>query len=363
MQMNELGFYTLAGAPKSPRDLIFEVQQAEAMGIGACFISERFNVKEAAAISGAVAAVSSSIGIATAATNQNTRHPIVTAGFASTMHFLTGGRFSLGLGRGMDVMFDALGLPRIKTAQIEDFVSLMRRLHRGETILGHDGPSGSWPMLRLEPDFDEHIPLTFTAFGPNSLALAGRVFDAVVLHTFFTEETTLRDVNTVKQAAMQAGRDPDDVRVWSCFATIGDHLPEALRLKKTVGRIASYLQFYGDLLVATNQWDTGVLARFRASELVSTFRGSIDQKATTAQLEQISKLIPEEWLAPSATGSVEQCVTAIEQQFALGCDGVILHGASPTELAPIVEHYKSVRDPDRFAGLPANPALARKYLS
>ena len=56
-------------------------------------------------------------------------------------------------------------------------------------------------------------------------------------------------------------------------------------------------------------------------------------------------------------------MTAIEQQFALGCDGVILHGASPAELAPIVEHYKSVRDPERFAGLPANPALARKYAS
>ena len=29
--MNELGFYTLAGAPRSPRDLIAEVQDAEAL--------------------------------------------------------------------------------------------------------------------------------------------------------------------------------------------------------------------------------------------------------------------------------------------------------------------------------------------
>ena len=100
-QMNELAFYTLAGAPESPRDLIQEVQMAEEMGIGACFISERFNIKEAATLSGAVGAVSSRIGIATAATNQNTRHPLVTAAYATTMHFLTGGRFSLGLGRGI----------------------------------------------------------------------------------------------------------------------------------------------------------------------------------------------------------------------------------------------------------------------
>ena len=40
-QMNELGFYTLAGAPESPRELIDEVRQAEELGIGNVFISER----------------------------------------------------------------------------------------------------------------------------------------------------------------------------------------------------------------------------------------------------------------------------------------------------------------------------------
>ena len=130
--MHELGFYTLPGAPKSPRDLLAEVRDAEALGLGACFISERFNIKEAATISGAVGAVSQRLGIATAATNHNTRHPIVTAAYASTMHFLTGGRFALGLGRGIDSMFAAFGLPRVKTAQLEDFAQLMRRLWRGE---------------------------------------------------------------------------------------------------------------------------------------------------------------------------------------------------------------------------------------
>ncbi|HTO58073.1 MAG TPA: LLM class flavin-dependent oxidoreductase, partial [Pseudomonadales bacterium] len=120
-QMNEIGFYTLAGAPRSPRDLIGEVQAAEALGIGACFISERLNIKEASTLSGAVGAISSKIGIATAVTNQNTRHPLITAAYATTMHFLTGGRFTLGLGRGIDAMFDAFGLPHITTAQMEDF--------------------------------------------------------------------------------------------------------------------------------------------------------------------------------------------------------------------------------------------------
>ncbi len=358
VMMNEIGFYTLAGAPKSPRDLIEEVRDAERMGIGACFISERFNIKEAATLSGAVGAVSERIGIATAATNQNTRHPLVTAAYSSTMHALTGGRFSLGLGRGIDAMFNAYGLPRITTAAMEDFAGLMRRLWRGETVVGHEGPAGRFPMLRLDPSFDLDIPLTMTAFGPNSLALGGRAFDAVVLHTFFTDETTARCVATVKKAAELAGRDPAAVRVWSCFATIGDHLTEPVRLKKTVGRMATYLQAYGDLMVKTNGWDPKVLERFRSDATVSNMRGAIDQIATTEQLERIAGLIPESWLAPAATGSPARCVAKIQGQFDLGCDGVILHGAGPKELAPVVAEYSRTRDAQRFAQLPANPGLA-----
>ena len=77
----------------------------------------------------------------------------------------------------------------------------------------------------------------------------------MVLRTLFTDETTTRVCQAVRTAAEQAGRDPAAVRVWSCFATIGDHLPEPVRLKKTVGRMGTYLQAYGDLMVRTNDWD------------------------------------------------------------------------------------------------------------
>ena len=336
-----LGFYTLPGAAPEPRDLIAEAHDAERMGLGWAFISERFNIKEAATLSGAVGAVSTTLRIATAATNHNTRHPIVTASYATTMHRLTEGRFTLGLGRGIAPLMTALGLAPVTTAQLEDFAGLMRRLWHGETIVGHDGPAGRWPFLRLDPAFDEDIPLGITAFGPNTLRLGGRAFDQVVLHTFFEDETLARCVRTVKEAAEQAERDPAAVAVWSCLATIGDHLPEPVRLKKTVGRMATYLQAYGDLMVSTNGWDPAPLARFRADPFVAGFQGAIDQNATTAELEHVATLIPESWLAPAATGSPQQCIDVVRRQFDLGADGVILHGASPAELEPIVAAWGS----------------------
>ena len=337
--LHELGCYILPGQPRSSRELVAETVEAEDLGLGTAFISERYNRKEAATLCGAVGALSERIRISTAATNPNTRHPMVTAGFAVTMQSLTGGRFTLGLGRGITAMQDAFGIGRITTAQLEDFAGLMRRLFRGEVVIGHDGPAGSWPVLHLDAALDEHLPMGLVAFGPNTLELAGRCFDEVVLHTFFTDETTQRCVRTVKTAAERAGRDPDSVKVWSCFATVSDRIDEEARLMKLVGRLGTYLQGYGDLLVRTNGWDPKVLERFLADPVVSSVRG-LDVAGTTEQLRHVATLIPDEWLAPAATGSASECVAAIRAQFDLGCDGVIMHGATPAELAPIVAEYR-----------------------
>jgi probable F420-dependent oxidoreductase len=318
-----------------------ELQDAEDMGLGTAFISERFNIKEAGALTGAAIGATSNINIVTAATNHTTRHPIVSASWASTLHIMSEGRFSLGLGRGIDAMFNAYGMPLATTDSMEQFAVLMRRLWKGETVLNYADLTGTYPVLRLDPAFDLDIPLSITAFGPQTLQMAGRAYDNVILHTFFTDETTQRAVQMVKKSAEQAGRDPNTVRVWSCLATIGDHIDPALRLKKTVGRLATYLQAYGDLMVRTNKWDPEVLKRFRADEFVKTFPGALDAKGTTEDLERVAPLIPEEWLSPSATGTPEQCVAAIRNQFALGCDGVIMHGATPAELEPIVLKFTS----------------------
>lgn len=356
-RLNEIGFYTLAGAPRSPADLLEEMPMAEALGLGSAFISERFNLKEAVTLSGAAAAASRTLGIATAATNQNTRHPVVTASYATTMHRLSGGRFTLGLGRGIDRLFDAFGMPHITTAQMEDFASLLRRLFRGEVVAAHDGPCGKYPVLHLDSSFEEDIPIGMVAFGPKSLALAGRAMDMVVLHTFFTDDTVTRCVNTVREAATRAGRDPSSVRIWSCYATVHDGLADDVRLKKTVGRLASYLQGYGDLLVRTNGWDRAALDRFRTDPVVSSFVGAIDDRADRATLEHIADVLPDEWLEPAATGSPERCAERVLGQFDLGVDGVIMHGASPEELRPVLSAYRRIRPPGRFDAAQANPGL------
>ncbi|NPC97406.1 TIGR03857 family LLM class F420-dependent oxidoreductase [Nocardioides sp. zg-DK7169] len=352
----EIGCYGLAGHTSSPGDLLDEVRLAERLGIGAVFLSERFNLKDAGVLAGAAVAASERIGIGTAATNHNTRHPLVTATMATTLHRMSRGRYALGLGRGFDLLFDVMGLPRVTSAQLADAVGIYRRLWRGEAF-GHDGPAGSYPYLSQDPSFDEHVPVLMTAIGPTSLALAGRVADGVVLHTFLTDETLARSVATVRRAAEEAGRDPASVRVWAVLATVSDEIEEEQRLRRLVGRLATYLQGYGEVLVRANGWDPEDLRRFREDPVVSGYAGAFDAVGTVEELTRLAELLPADWL-PAATGSPAQCATRVRDQLDAGADSVILHGATPAELAPVLDAWRAVR-PDGLDTLPRNPGWSR----
>ena len=153
--LDEVGYYLLAGAGgEGPATLMDEARRGEELGFGTAFISERWNVKEASSLVGAACAVTNRMQIATAATNHNTRHPLITGSWATTMHRLSGGRFTLGIGRGVAAMYGAFGIPAVTTAQMEDFAQVMRRLWHGEVIFNHDGPDrqvpGAVPRSRLQ---------------------------------------------------------------------------------------------------------------------------------------------------------------------------------------------------------------------
>jgi len=356
MKFPELGIYTLPGHTTDTSELYDEVRGAEALGLGSVWIAERFDVKDVPTCCGAAAAITSEIHICTGATNHFIRHPQVTANFGSTMQRLSHGRFALGLARGVGVRSQMLGLENATNAQLADFVGIVRRLWRGERVVGHDGPAGKFPYLHLADWFDERIPVLICAFGRRSLGFVGSVFDGVILHTFMSDAAVARAAGLVRSSAEAAGRKPDDVKIWAVLAT-GVDLSEEKALKYMTARMGTYLQApgYGELLVDINEWDPALLERFRASEVVRTMPGGIDQVATLDQLKQIRELIPDEWL-PAATGTPEQCAQRFVDQFDAGADGIIVHACTPQELAPVLTAYEKLRPNERFEGRTGRPA-------
>ena len=288
----ELGFYGLPGHSRSPRDILRQAQDAEALGIGNIMISERADFKEISALCGAVAAVTDNLYIGTSGTNLNTRHPIVTASMGSTLNRLSEGRFALGLAKGVRLRWQALNVEFPSFAHEGSFVELMRRLWQGEQVLGHDSPLGHYPALQLAPYVHEDIPLLYVGFGPKSLEHAGQIYNGAHLHTFMSDQALSEAVAAFRRGEAAAGRASG--KLWSVFATV--HQPsETDYLKMIVARLATYLQIpgYGEALVTVNGWDMDTLSRFRGAAAVKNVGGAIDSVADFTRLQAIEKLIPE----------------------------------------------------------------------
>lgn len=340
----ELSCYLLPGHTTTPADAIEEAKQAEALGLGKVWLSERFDVKDAGVICSAALAVTKNIHVATAGTNIHTRHPMVLATMCSSLHHLSNGRFELGLARGVAIRNQLMGLKNVSNAQLAEGVELLRKLLKGEKVVGHEGLMGTLPYLSMGDWIDANIPIHFVGFGPRSLRFAGQHFNGVHLHTFVTDHGLRRAKQFIQEGAEQAGRNPSDIKLHSVFAT-AHNLSEEDYLKKLVARMATYMQApgYVEMLIDLNEWDPEVLTAFRANELVTSIAGGIDSVATLEQLDRISELIPKEWL-PAATGNAENCARDWQNQFDNGADGLVIHGSTPSEFSPIVEAYADLRN-------------------
>ena len=108
------------------------------------------------------------------------------------------------------------------------------------------------------------------------------------------------------------------------------------------------------MLVAINGWDPEILQTFRTSKAVTSVGGLIDSVASTAQMAEVEKLIPEEW-RPAAVGNARECAVRWVDQFRAGADGIIIHASTPEEFAPVLAEYERIRPNERFEGRTNRP--------
>lgn len=351
----ELGFYGLPGHTRTPADVIKQVQDAEALGVGNVMISERSDYKEIAAICGACAAVTKEIYIGSSGTNLNTRHLLTTASMGSTLDALSQGRFALGLAKGMKQRWRAMNVPFPTYAREAEFIKLMRRLWRGEVVQNYQGALGEYGLLSIAPYINADIPILYVGFGPKSLEHAGRIYDGAHLHTFMSDQALSDAVGAYRRGEAAVGKTPGTGKLWSVFATACD-VSEQQYLKFIVARLATYLQIpgYGELLVGVNGWDLETLNAFRAHPDVKSVGGAIDSVADYAQIAKIDKLIPDDW-RPAAIGDAKTCAQRWVDQFNAGADGIIIHASTPEEFAPVLAEYEKIRPDHLFEGRTNRP--------
>ncbi|MFZ4150869.1 TIGR03842 family LLM class F420-dependent oxidoreductase [Streptomyces pseudogriseolus] len=153
-------------------------------------------------------------------TNPGTRTWEVTASTFATLNDMYGNRTVCGIGRGDSAMRVAGRRPNT-LARLGEAIDAIRDLAEGREA-EVDGQRMRLPWVR-----DGRLPVWMAAYGPKALALTGRKADGFILQLadpFLTEWM----VKAVRNAAAEAGRDPDAITV--CVAApayVGDDLAHA----------------------------------------------------------------------------------------------------------------------------------------
>jgi 5,10-methylenetetrahydromethanopterin reductase len=361
----ELGFYALPGHVVDPTPFFGELAEADRLGIGSVWISERLNTKDIGVLTGAALARSERIAVASGLINNlPLRNPMIVASYAATATMLSGNRFALGIGRGTDSLVERAGIAHAGDQLVEDYVAILRRLWGGETVT-YDGPAGRFDKATLGLTLDAPPPVLMGAVGFRNCEWAGRFCDGVLLNTFWTSEATAEGIRRIRASAEAAGRDPSKVKVWAILAAACE-VSEEIELKTIIRRLNTYLLFprQWKATLKINGWDPAVAERLTASLAQidgAKKSGTIGDEHTSRDFDDLRRmrdLWPTEWISSStATGSAEHCARCVLERFEAGADGVVFHASAPENLAPLLRAWARIRPEARFIGRSATPGV------
>jgi probable F420-dependent oxidoreductase len=163
-----------------------------------------------------VAAVTSTIRIATGVLLLPEHNPVLVAKQAATLDTLSGGRFTLGIGVGWArEEFDALGVPFARrAARAAEYVEAMRTLWRDD-VASFDGEFTSFDSVRVnpKPHRDRRIPVVLGGNGDAALRRVAEWGDGWYGFNVDGPAAVAEHVATIHAACEESGRDSSELRL------------------------------------------------------------------------------------------------------------------------------------------------------
>jgi F420-dependent oxidoreductase-like protein len=247
-------------------DTAAEIRDLEAAGLDVAMVAEVYTF-DAVSQLGYLAAVTERVELMSGILPIYSRTPALTAMTAAGLDFVSGGRFTLGLGAsGPQVVEGWHGLPYDAPLQrTREVVEICRQVWRRERLV-HDGPRYTVPLpadqgtglgkpLRLiNTPVRERIPVLLAAIGPKNVELAAEIAEKWEPILFDPERS-----DDVWGAALAAGKAKRDEALGELDVVVGlpvaigddvEHLLDAVRASVALyvgGMGAKGKNFYNDL--------------------------------------------------------------------------------------------------------------------
>lgn len=154
----------------------------------------------------------SKINLGTGVAIAGTRPAAVNAAGIATINALAPGRTFFGTGAG-NTATRVMGLPPVRIAEFDRYLSEVVPLIRGEEAMMHHGED-EIPIRHIMPDegfvnFADKVPVYVSGFGPKSLALAGKHGDGAVLAMPTGPDVMEFIWHNIETGAREVGREID----------------------------------------------------------------------------------------------------------------------------------------------------------
>ncbi len=317
--VNDLSITLLPGRQSSSLPGLHEAIDAERLGFKRAWLPERYNVKEAGVLLGAMGAVTSRIPLGPGPLSISSRPPIVIASIAATFQSLFGERFMLGLGRSNALWLQGHGFTEQGYRATIDRARIMKQLWAGE-VVDYDGPAGTYRRLTMidRPEGLSPPPVVFFHLGgpAASRAAADPVWDEIALCNLVSAEAMAESIDITKAEAERQGRDPDSLHFIAPVTTAPD-MDELETRAMVAARIVIGIQLpgMGDRLIELNGWDRDVVEDIRNHpQFADMNRALIDHSFHRTGLLGPAELVPERWMRHSAAiGSSEEVVAKLRE--------------------------------------------------
>lgn len=226
-------------------------RRVESLGYATLFVPDHFGPQwEPVATLAAVAAVTERLRVGSLVYGVDYRHPVVLAKAAATLQLLSGGRHEFGLGAGwMETDYREAGLrydrPAVRIERLEEALRVIRGMWTAETTSFEGRHYTVREVARaVEGLAPEDAPAVLVGGGgPKVLGVAGRHADIVGINPKIPEgrvtaetahdlapDRVAAKVERVREAAREAGRDPDAIELQSLvFVTALTDDPKPVR--------------------------------------------------------------------------------------------------------------------------------------
>ncbi len=320
----------------SGRSIAGTAERAEAAGWHGLAVVDSQNLAGDSYVALTIAAShSETLGLGTAVTNPVTRHPAVTAGAIASVQLCSGGRATLGIGRG-DSSLAHLGRAPARVRTLEKYVATLQAYLRGQAVPFaeldfHERAAPAVEDLGLAdtPDTSRmpwidgslpKVPVEVAATGPKVIAAAARTADRIMFALGAEPERLLWGIQIARDARKEAGLDPDGIS-FGAYVNAVAHPDLAIAHKLVSGGLTTFARFsvmHGSVVGPVGEEQRRVLEGIHATYDM--------RQHTRADSPQTEHLTPEFIERYAIVGSSQNCVERLRDLETIGLERLIVIG-------------------------------------